>query len=397
MRLLRGTGLLALFLLGVGAPLWLSGRTGVAPGLMMPEKLVPLLASFLVSTAFVTALYTSFSNDKRLRSNSGKVLVALIWFAVAILVLAVALLLTAVGTQQQIAQGAAYMGIIIYFYTFAYLLFGVFLPTYNQVYNLRTNKLYKHFPPISTLRAIFAVDKRYETGPPEARADVRFGVYGALLTPEECARLGRGGAVLLTGASTHQVLVDVMALIGERVRLDETVNYVCCDRHPNEIWEMLRPAFGTDLARLRKSLVFVDGYSQSFAFTDDIQKENDQKLRIDGTRIVKARSFAGLHTAVNKAFNIIKDDTTRGGVRKRGPLLMVYAHTSALCDFESVEQFRVFWRHVIPSERSYGMVTFIIEDEHAGDEILGPLKQRVDFVITYHRATDGTVTLQREK
>jgi hypothetical protein len=218
-----------------------------------------------------------------------------------------------------------------------------------------------------------------------------------LLTPEERTRLGRGGAVLLTGASTHNVLVDVMALIGERIRHGETVNYVCCDRHPNEIWQILRSSFTADLPRLRKSLVFVDGYSQSFAFTDDIQKENDQKLKADGGRFVKARSFAGLHTAVNKAFNITKDDTLRGGVRKRGPLLMVYAHTSALCDFESVEQFRVFWRHVIPSERSYGMATFIIEDEHAGDEILGPLKQRVDFVITYHRAEDGTVTLQREK
>src|SRR3712207_3213288 len=98
MRFFRGAGLIAVIATGVGAPLWLAGRTGVAPELMVPEKLVPLLASFLVSTAFVTALYTSFSNDKRLRSNSGRVLVALIWFSIAILVLAVALLLTAVGT-----------------------------------------------------------------------------------------------------------------------------------------------------------------------------------------------------------------------------------------------------------------------------------------------------------
>jgi hypothetical protein len=323
--------------------------------------------------------------------------VVLIWFSTAILVLAIALLLTAVGTQQRIAQGAVYTGIIIYFYTFAYLLFGVFLPTYNQVYNLRTNKLYKHFPPISTLRSIVAPDKQYETGPPEGRSNVQFGAFEELLTPEERASLGRGGAVLLTGASTQQLMLDVMGLIVERIRHDETVNYVCCDQHPNEVWEILRPSFASDLVRLRRSLVFVDGYSPSFAFTDDIQKENDKKLKADGVRIEKARSFAGLHTAVNKAFNITKDETTRSGVRKRGPLLMVYAHTSALCDFESVEQFRVFWRHVIPSERSYGMATFIVEDEHAGAEILGPLKQRVNFVITYHRADDGTVTLKREK
>ncbi|CAN5715385.1 hypothetical protein BH23GEM5_BH23GEM5_02310 [soil metagenome] len=397
MKFLRGISLLLLLVFVVGAPLWLAGRTGVTPELMVLEKLVPLLAAFLVSTAFVTSLYTSFSNDKRLRSTSGKVLVALIWFAVAILLLAVALLLTALGILPRVAETATYAGMILYFCTFAYLLVGVFLPTYNQVYNLRTNKLYKHFPPISTARAIFAKDKGYEVNPPERRATVQFGVCETFLTAEERDQLGHGGAVLLTGVSTHDTLTHILHIIEERIRLNETVNYVCCDRHPYEVWKMLRGSLTQDLERLRKSLVFVDGYSPSFAFTDDIQRENDERLKADGGRMVKARSFAGLHTATNKAFNITKEDTKKGGVRKRGPLLMVYANTSALCDFESAEQFRVFWRHVIPSERSYGMTTFIIEDEHAGDEILGPLKQRVDFVLTYHRADDGVVTIRREK
>jgi hypothetical protein len=152
-----------------------------------------------------------------------------------------------------------------------------------------------------------------------------------------------------------------------------------------------------DVQRRRRGLVFIDAYSPSFAFTDDIQRENDKRLTAEGVSYVKAHAFAGLHTAVNSAFHIIKRKAREDGTLLRRPHVMIYTHTSALCDFESVEQFRVFWRHVIPSERSYGMATFIIEDEHAGDDILGPLKQRVDFVVSYARTDEGDITRQREK
>jgi hypothetical protein len=60
---------------------------------------------------------------------------------------------------------------------------------------------------------------------------------------------------------------------------------------------------------------------------------------------------------------------------------MIYDHTSALCDFESDEQFSVFWRHVATSERCYGMLTIVIEDNSSGDNRLRLLKQCCNFVV----------------
>jgi hypothetical protein len=75
----------------------------------------------------------------------------------------------------------------------------------------------------------------------------------------------------------------------------------------------------------------------------------------------------------------------------------VYLCTSALCEVESVEQFRIFWRHVLPSERNYGMLTIIIEDEEAGDEVLSPLRQQVDFVIEFAVDASGALSFARKK
>ena len=97
------------------------------------------------------------------------------------------------------------------------------------------------------------------------------------------------------------------------------------------------------------------------------------------------------------AFNIIKKNEHARSKNVRRPMVMVYAHVSALCDFESVEQFRVFWRRVIPSERSYGMLTFILEDELSGEEILNPLRQLVDFVLKASTDQQSGIAFERER
>jgi hypothetical protein len=183
-----------------------------------------------------------------------------------------------------------------------------------------------------------------------------------------------------------------------RLEKNETANYVICDRHPHGIWERL-VANGLETKRdgppLINSLVLIDVFTSAFGFTDDIHQYNERQLANHGMTTVKAKTFAGLHTAVNQAFNIIKKkDKEQKNKNVRRASVMVYSNTSALCDTESVEQFRVFWRHVIPSERSYGMITIIIEDEMAGDGVIKPLKELVDFVLVY-KAAEGTFS--REK
>jgi hypothetical protein len=130
------------------------------------------------------------------------------------------------------------------------------------------------------------------------------------------------------------------------------------------------------------STLFIDAYSPNFAFTDDIHRERLDELQQAGVKLVSARSLADLHTATNRAFKLIKALAVKAGTPGvRAPMVMVYDHTSVLYDLESVEQFSVFWRHVIPSERAYGMLTLIIEDEATPKPRTDILRQLVDVVV----------------
>jgi hypothetical protein len=66
-----------------------------------------------------------------------------------------------------------------------------------------------------------------------------------------------------------------------------------------------------------------------------------------------------LHTAASEAFKLIAKKE-KEGLRK--PALVVYEDSFALADLESIEQYRIFVRHVLPSERLWdAMFTVFVE------------------------------------
>jgi hypothetical protein len=108
--------------------------------------------------------------------------------------------------------------------------------------------------------------------------------------------------------------------------------------------------------------------------------------------VTSSVSYAGIHTATAKAFNKLKDEA---GKRVRQPTLVVYEGCNALVDLESPEQYRIFVRHVIPSERAFGgMFTVFIEPtlpaaeaallESYADVFVGPTQD----VLTREKETD---------
>ena len=115
--------------------------------------------------------------------------------------------------------------------------------------------------------------------------------------------------------------------------------------------------------------------------------------------MVTAGGIAGLHTATAKAFNItkktIRAQTPHAGTARsiRKPHRMIYDSVSALADASGIEQVRLFFRHVIPSERSYGMFTLIIESEKSDEVLLNSIRSIVDVVCEVH---DGKLKLIRK-
>ena len=153
-----------------------------------------------------------------------------------------------------------------------------------------------------------------------------------------------------------------MALIC--LRNDVSVQYLTASHHPIHFLNALsRRAAALNLdfgAIARKKLVVIDAYQAHYAFLDSIYLKRTAELeRMGVVCLVAKMSYAGIHTAASRAFNDLK---ARTGGQVRGPALVIYEDPLALADLESVEQYRVFIRHVLPSERIWdSMFTVVVE------------------------------------
>ena len=148
---------------------------------------------------------------------------------------------------------------------------------------------------------------------------------------------------------------------------DWYVQYTTCIRHPWEFTKRLVEGLAAKKNELVKRIVVVDAYTPHFGFTDSVHEDKTVQLKKLGMNYVAAgESYAGLHTAAAKAFNTLKqlDASTRR------PTLVIYEGSGALSDIESTEQYRIFARHVLSSERMWGgMLTLFVEPAIGSAEI----------------------------
>lgn len=140
------------------------------------------------------------------------------------------------------------------------------------------------------------------------------------------------------------------------------VQYLTASRHPIDFVEYLKAAQPDENTwrGWAKNLIVIDAYSPHFAFTDSVYEKKDRALAGLGVRRVTSKmTYAGMHSASSEAFNLFK---TGSEDNVRRPTLVVYEGAYALTDLESAEQYRIFIRHVIPSEKMWGgMLTVFLE------------------------------------
>jgi len=146
------------------------------------------------------------------------------------------------------------------------------------------------------------------------------------------------------------------------------VQYTSCGRHPVELIRKVRRrwkerAEGCEWGEVADRLIAIDGYTPHFGFTDSVYAKMTKELKSMGVVSIRSNpSYAGIHTANARAFNRAKALKPKSTYTPRPPTLVIYEGTHALVDLESTEQYRVFLRHVLPSERLWGgMLTVAIE------------------------------------
>ena len=142
------------------------------------------------------------------------------------------------------------------------------------------------------------------------------------------------------------------------------INYVTCTVSPYELWKVFQEMLNEDrLALLKKRLVFVDAYTSTFGFSDEILNEHLREMQVhDHVKIVSCDSTASIHSGTSKAFKLLKEEAIKDKSHRR-PCTMIYDTLSALCLSETEDEVSEFVIHLTAAEHAYGMMTFFFEPE----------------------------------
>lgn len=142
------------------------------------------------------------------------------------------------------------------------------------------------------------------------------------------------------------------------------IQYMTASRHPIEFIDRLADKLATEKVSIEEAaekIIVVDAYTPHFGFIDSVYtKRTLECTRKYGIEIIPSRnSYAGVHTSCQSAFNKMKKEAKS---KVRAPVLVIYENMYALSDLESPEQYRIFVRHVLPSEKLWaGMLTIFTE------------------------------------
>jgi hypothetical protein len=168
--------------------------------------------------------------------------------------------------------------------------------------------------------------------------------------------------VAFCGYSIAEADHRTSVLAAELLKAEWLVQYTTCCRHPYEWVNKVKQQAGNEWETMAARISVVDAYTPHFGFTDSVHARKTDEVMQEGVDYVSSpESYAGVHSATAKAFNVQKS-RAEGNLRR--PTLLIYEGCRALADLESVEQYRLFRRHVLTSERMWGgMVTIFVEPE----------------------------------
>lgn len=192
--------------------------------------------------------------------------------------------------------------------------------------------------------------------------------------------------LLLSGCDPWILREKLMDLLVNLIReTDEEINYVCCIVSPANIWTLLEEKFDSQTLDLcKKRLVFVDAYTETFGFGDDILSERIREMTVDkGIEIVSCNSAAGVHSGTARAFKILKKNAKQEK-RERRPCTIIYDTLSVLSITETETEVAEFIIHLSAAELTYDMLTVFIEAdiENRSSESLSAMRASCGTPIT---------------
>lgn len=193
-------------------------------------------------------------------------------------------------------------------------------------------------------------------------------------------RVKNGGTILLLYQDELDYETFISNYIVETIKDKETIDYISTYKSPVELCSCFSDE---QIQEIVKRLSIVDCFSPHYSFDDKVVKFAKNDYVQKGFKFYSADSFAEIHTAANNSWYRFRKNCKQEENMYRIPHRTIYDTLSSLIRFSSEELYFLFLRHVISSEKSYGMISLIMEPISLKDELKNELIRMADVVIKY--------------
>jgi len=344
-----------------------------------------LLPVLVISSGFMATLYTFVAKDTKLKASSGTILQSLFLICAGIILLVGDLFLVYINYQPPIHY---ILIITLVIFTISWsLVTYTFAKSHVRLTRLKEQIRWHYYPPFSWCHKTKYPHYELNRSKP---VSINLKSIPIDFETEEKEKMLNGYSFLFIG--DYNTPLDIIALkfLIDGLEQGETTNYVCVNRHPSIIYSRIKELYpNIDTKNLDSSFIIIDAFTPNYGFFDEVNISQVKRLTKDGVKVINGKTLPGIHTAAAKAFQLTKEyRKNKEGRETRLLHRMVYDGISTLEHLSSVEDIKVFFNHVIPSERNYEMLTCIVEDSTTNPEILDTLKQLVDCVFEIKLSED---------
>ena len=189
--------------------------------------------------------------------------------------------------------------------------------------------------------------------------------------------------------NTFDYHVDLCGFILETIDNNETVDYIVTDANPTDI---CRHFSDEEIIKISNGISFIDCFSAHYGFDDKVLKHKKKQLSEKGITIYEARTFSEIHSASNDSWYRFRKKLRKKEENTfRIPHRTVYDTLSSLIDYSSQEVYLTYLRHVIASERSYGMISIILEPNTLDKNLKDKLSRITDIVLDFQSRSNKRI------
>lgn len=338
------------------------------------------------------ALYTFLSNNSKFREFGKKFWTTVMLQLISIIFCAGALVIETIKNSLMCKNSKFLLGNKIYslfiivfllFYTASWIyMCKIFYTMYGSLYHLRKKRFIKYTRPIAWFYEKFIHKTFYEKNYRD-RTTLHFDMFKGI-DVSKLQKLQNGGTVVLLYEDSVQYSEVITEYIRAAIKDGDTVDYITTYKSPLELCRSFKD---DEISNITKHLSIIDCFSTHYSFDDKVVKFHKQEFSSKGFRFFNAESFADVHTAANDSWyrfrKVCKDEENQ----YRIPHRTIYDTMSSLIRFSSEELYFLFLRHVIASEKSYGMISLFIEPISLENNLKNDLIRMADIVIEYNQTS----------